>query len=577
MTMRTSRHPISPRQDRSLGSALRSCALLLWPLASAAALAQVVPNAGSALRDVAPQPPLTAPAAPAAAPLPPAAPAQPGRPAAQTAFTLRSVSFVGNTVFSSADLAALAADRIGQQVTFAELDQIRQRIADRYRGAGYPLAQAVLPVQDVTAGAVEFSIVEGRLGHVRLTVAPESPISAQRLDPFLAQLKSGQPIRQDDLERTLMLMSDLPGIVVQSALEQGEEPGTTDLIVDVGPSRRVNLLLDADNYGVRSTGEARIGATLRVNSPLGIGDNLDLRLIDTAANGLVYGRAGYELPLGGRGTRLGVAYGQLHYRLGKEFAGLDSSGSAEVLEVGVTHPFLRSRARNLVGRVGYEHKLLEDRVGAFRLDSEQSIDLAVLGLSYEGRDGVWRGGYTSAALTAYLGEVDLRSPDVLAVDQAPQGPDTNGSFAHLNYQLSRLQALSARTSAYLGLAGQWASKNLVSAEKIALGGPAAVRAYPPSEGVVDEGYVVNGELRFSVTNQVTVSGFYDAGWGRILEDPLPGQGTNSATVRGYGLGLYWSAPYGFALRGSAAWRDTGAPVTAPDRLPRVYLQLTKSF
>lgn len=573
--MRTNRRP---RRDPRFGRALRACALLVFPWPGVPAFAQVVPNAGSALRDVAPQPAPAAPAGPAVAPLPPAAkPAQPAPPADQAAFTLRSVSFVGNTVFSSTDLAALAAGYIGKAVTFADLERIRQRITDRYREAGYPLAQAVLPVQDVTAGAVEFSIVEGRLGQVRLTVSPESPIGADRLDPFLAELKTGQPIRQDELERTLMLMSDLPGIVVQSALEQGEEPGTTDLVVDVGPSRRFDLLLSADNYGIPSTGEQRIGATLRINSPLGIGDNLDLQVLDTTASGLVYGRAGYEMPLGGRGTRLGIAYGELHYRLGEPFSGLDSSGSAEVFEVGLTQPFIRSRTRNLVGRLGYQHKLLEDRIGAVGFSSEQSIDLGVLGLSYEGRDNLWHGGYNSAALTAYVGEVDLRSLQALALDQSPQGPKTNGSFTHINYQLSRLQAVMPRTSAYLAVAGQWADTNLVSAEKIALGGPYAVRAYPTSEGVVDEGYVATGELRFSVTNQVTVSGFYDAGWGHILADPLPAQGTNSVTLRGYGLGLYWSAPYGFALRGSAAWRDTGPSLTAPDRVPRVYLQLTKSF
>jgi hemolysin activation/secretion protein len=573
-----------PTAEHCFPCLLRSLAAIILPLASAAALAQVVPDAGSALRDVAPQGPPRPPAAPAVSPLP-SAPVAPAQPAAadQIAFTLRSVSFSGNTVFSSAELAAMAAEWIGRQVTFADLDRLCQQITERYREAGYPLAQAVLPVQDVTAGAVEISIVEGSLGRIRLNVAPEAPIDAQRIELFLAQLKTGKPIRQQELERTLMLISDLPGITVQSALEQGAEPGTTDLIVDVGAARRVDLVLDADNYGLYSTGQARIGATMRVNSPFRLGDNLDLRLIDSSANGLVFGRVGYELPVGGWGTRLGAAYGQLHYRLGKEFASLDSFGSAKVFELSVSQPLLRSRARNLVTRLGLQQKFLDDQIGSVgfnseqRIDSEQRIALAVLGIAYEGRDGVLGGGYSSAGLSAYLGNLDLRSPDLLVIDQAPGGPNTDGGFVHLNYQLSRLQAITRRVSAYLGLAGQWANKNLTSAEKIALGGPTAVRAYPPSEGVVDEGAVLNGELRFSVNEQVTVSGFYDAGWGRYLADPLPGQGDNTRTLRGYGLGLYWSALYGFALRGSAAWQDSGPSLTAPNRVPRVYLQLTKSF
>lgn len=575
--MRSDSKQKTPRQARWARGPLALGALVL-SLACAGASAQVIPDAGSVLRDVAPQQPTRPPAAPAVSPLP-AAPAVPARPAAadEAAFTLRSVSFSGNTVFSSVELAALAADSIGRQVGFNDLERIRQRITDRYREAGYPLAQAVLPVQDVTAGAVEFSIAEGRLGRIRLSVAPGAPIDAKRLEPFLARLEPGKPIRQRDLEGALMLISDLPGISVQSALEQGVEGGTVDLIVEVGPARRVDFAMDADNYGLYSTGEPRIGATLRINGPFALGDNLDLRVINSAANGLVFGRVGYELPVGGLGTRLGVAYGQLHYRLGKEFAALDSFGSAKVLEIGLTHPLLRSRARNLVGRLGYLDKRLDDQIGAAGFRSEQRIALGVLGLAYEGRDAVLGGGYSAAALSAYVGNLDLRNPELLAADQAPGGPHTDGGFVHLNYQLSRLQAITPRTSAFVGLAGQWASQNLASAEKIALGGPSAVRAYPVSEGVVDEGAVVNGELRFSATEKVTLSGFYDAGWGRFLKDPLPDQGVNTRTLRGYGLGLYWSAPYDFFLRGSVAWRDSGPALTAPDRTPRVYLQVTRTF
>jgi hemolysin activation/secretion protein len=575
--MRSDSKQKTPRQARWARRPLALGALAL-SLACAGASAQVIPDAGSVLRDVAPQQP-TRPPAPSVSPLPaaPPAPAEPGRPTDSTGFTLRSVSFVGNTVFSAQELSALAAEWIGRRVTFADLDEIAKRVTRRYRDAGYPLAQAVLPVQDVTSGAVEISVVEGRLGRVRLTVAPEAPIDAQRVQTFLAGLEPGRPLRQQELERVLMLLSDVPGLTVQSALEQGDEPGTTDLIVEVGAARRTDLVLDADNYGLFSTGQARIGATLRVNSPFRLGDNLDLRLIDSAANGLVFGRIGYELPVGGQGTRLGAAYGQLHYRLGQEFAGLDSFGSAKVFELNLSQPLLRSRARNVVGRLAYQEKFLDDEIGAVGFRSEQRIHLAIAGLAFEGRDGLFGGGYSSAGLSAYLGSLDLRTPEVFEADQSARGPHTDGGFMHLNYQLSRLQAITARTSAYLGLAGQWASTNLASAEKIALGGPAAVRAYPPSEGVVDEGAVLNGELRFSVTEQVTVSGFYDAGWGRFLVDPLPEQGTNTRTLRGYGLGLYWSAPYGFALRGSAAWQDTGPSLTAPNRVPRVYLQLTKSF
>ncbi|WP_318531834.1 ShlB/FhaC/HecB family hemolysin secretion/activation protein, partial [Pseudomonas huaxiensis] len=83
-------------------------------------------------------------------------------------------------------------------------------------------------------------------------------------------------VRSAELERSLLLLSDTPGVEVKSTLKPGASVGATDLLVDVTPGPLLSGSVDADNYGNRYTGEYRLGGTLNVNSPLGLGDRLTL-------------------------------------------------------------------------------------------------------------------------------------------------------------------------------------------------------------------------------------------------------------------------------------------------------------
>src|SRR3546814_6971666 len=91
----------------------------------------------------------------------------------------------------------------------------------------------------------------------------------------------------------MLLLSDLPGLRVQSAIEPGLEPGTTDLTVQIAPGDRVRASVELDNYGTREVGRERLGGTLRWASPTGHGDNLDLRAM-VSREGMWFGRLAYE-------------------------------------------------------------------------------------------------------------------------------------------------------------------------------------------------------------------------------------------------------------------------------------------
>src|SRR6185436_10362909 len=134
-------------------------------------------------------------------------------------------------------------------------------------------------------------VLEGRYG--KITLRNETNLSNSLANRLLEGLNSGDIIAIAPLERRLLLLSDLPGVIVRSTLVPGASVGTSDLLVDVTPGRRVTGSVEADNGGDRYTGANRVGATVNINNPLGQGDVLSLRVL-TSFDGLKYGRAYYE-------------------------------------------------------------------------------------------------------------------------------------------------------------------------------------------------------------------------------------------------------------------------------------------
>jgi len=504
-------------------------------------------------------------------------------PGMGAAFVLQRVEFKGTTVFTPEQLATLAADEVGREVGFADLQRIAARVTGYYRRNGYTLAQAVLPVQEITDGVVEISVLEGRIGKISVEVDPATPVSEERVRTMLGSLQEGQPLQGLRYERSMLLLSDMPGVRPQSILETGRQAGSNDLVVQVAPADRIRFNLELDNHGTREVGRWRLGGTLRWASPLGIGDNLDVRVLASdekllRGDGTVFGRVSYEAPVGVHGTRVGAGASRVSYSLGGDFEILDAVGIARIYDVGVMHPVIRQRAHNLFLRGFVDRKELTDELRAVPFETDKRVEGVGMSWAWERRDGFGGGGYWSSSGALYHGQLSLLDAGSRGLDDGPFGRDASGSFNKLTIQVARLQRLGERLSLFAALGGQAADRNLDSSEKLSLGGPRAVRAYPSSEVLVDEGSIGNFELRWTLNDQLTVLAFYDIATGKFNHRPGAFDLDNERTLRGPGLGLSYAADNGFTASMSLAWRDTRAALSdGGDRNPRLFVHMMKSF
>jgi hemolysin activation/secretion protein len=482
----------------------------------------------------------------------------------------------GQTLFSEQELIAATDFAPGSSLSLSQLRQIAARITRFYNSRGYFLAQAYLPPQDILNRTVTIAVVEGRYGSI--AVNNHAAFSNSLTRGAVGGLASGDIISSTPLEQRLLLLSDIPGVEVNSILTPGTALGTSDLVVNLKRSRLVTGIIEADNGGNRFTGAYRGGGTLYLNNPTGRGDLLSVRAL-VSASGLAYGRAAYQTMFGN--STVGVAYSHVDYALGREFEVLDADGTADVLSLFGSHPLVRSRNTNLNALASVDAKFFKDRVGVASTVTDRRAKVLNLGLSGNHRDHFGGGGSNVFWIGASLGDLDIKSPADLAVDRITAR--TNGSYAKLQGGVSRLQRVTDSISLYAAVRGQIAAKNLDSAEKMQLGGAYGVRAYPEGEAYGDEGYLATAEARLLLPRFLPVPGdlhlftFVDVGAVKFAKDPWV-SGSNVAHRSGVGAGLSWTSPNNYLVRATYAHKLGDQDVTSQkDRDGRFWFHIAKFF
>jgi hemolysin activation/secretion protein len=522
--------------------------------------------------------------------LPKAPAARPAMPASATLkVNVTGFRVSGNTVIKEDVLLAALSGSVGKTLDFEGLNEAATVVQRLYRERGYFLAVAFLPAQQIQNGVVEIAILEGSVGKVTLEMPPKARMRESLPRGILnAYIKPGSLITETGLERPLLLINDLAGVNVTSALGPSKDKiGAADVSAKlVQDPHLINGYFDFDNGGNRFTGENRIGVNVNFNDLAGYGDLFSVRgfASDERMN---FGRFAYVVPVGYWGTRIGISYTSFDYRLAKEFAPLGAHGEGEVSTVYALHPFLRTRNANFLIQAAYEVKNLEDYVDSVKSFEKRDIKAGKLGAIGDWRDGALGGGFNSYSLNYTGGKLILGPPgDVVKADQTlGSGLFTNGHFGKTNAEFKRLQRITGDLNLLLAYSGQYASKNLASAEKISLGGPNGVRAYPVGEATGDSGYLVSAELRYIVPKfkvlqgDVTVSAFYDMGNVQATQEALLTNHANMRGLAGYGLGLSLGKEGGFLVKTSFAWRaENEAPTSdGARRIPRVWAQAIKWF
>jgi hemolysin activation/secretion protein len=456
---------------------------------------------------------------------------------------VRRFTFEGNTVYGDDELRAVIADREGLELTLEEIYAAADRLTAFYLDHGYSVALVTVPAQRVTDGIVRLQVIEGRIGELHFEGNERYDRTVLRR--HLHAVESGTLVRFDRLERSLLLLNDLPGLVARSVLVPGDDPGTSDLRLRVEEtpwSGRVIL----DNHGPESVGQWRLSADAGFNNLSGAGDRLDLGATVSESNLLRQGRIGWSRPVGYDGGRLALNYSRADYDVGGEFTHLDISGRSEIARARYTHPHVRSRGRNLYWHVGASRtrgrSVMEGIPDPL---TDGRVDLLEAGLHFDAL-----GERTRHSASLQLGS-NLRRNATRGDGLTRDGgiPLRLGLSAGSERFLADGWSLSGRGELQLS------ADPLPDALQFGIGGPHSVRGFVASRQRGDQGVFTSAELRRYHRLEdgfVTLRGFVDAGHIN-RRHPLDGQDRNDALAAAgagvsvllrerYSLDMSWAKP-----------------------------------
>jgi hemolysin activation/secretion protein len=497
---------------------------------SAAALAQNVPAPSQVL------PPVIAPPTGGGRIALPQVPAGAAIPAQAKALRFQLTGFSVEGEFAELGSARVELEKplVGRRVAVSDIFEFADRLQQIYVRAGYPLARVVILPQEFEKSArIKLRVIDGFVERIDLeSLAPQV---RTRVAAVLAPLLRKPKLKQDDLERKLLIAGEAPGLVLNAVFATGKETGGSLLVLS-GRYRAVSVSVYGDNALPASLGTGQIVATASLNSLLGLGEQLTVsaaglpdanftspyptRRYLSATATVPLGIDGWMLEIGGTD---GLTTPRVNFDARTQ--GLLSQGQARLSYEVVK---LRNVELALNGRFNATDEELDTRL----FTPQIPLYLDRLRVVRAGFDGIWR--LRELGTTVSVGSNYSRGLNVLgarlAADADPLTPlsrqGADAVFQKLDGRVEISQSLPNDFAISVAAFGQTSfEKALLASEQFRIDGTRMLSGFASGALPGDSAWSVRGEfsrpISFPVGNGgVTLAPYVFAATGeRILFDP----------------------------------------------------------
>ena len=472
------------------------------------------------------------------------------------------VAVEGGFAELEAETAEAVAPIEGKRVSLSAIYAITDAIERAYALHGYGLVRVAIPPQKLEhGGKLRLVIVDGFIESVDLKGVPER--QRDLISRQTASLVDQRHVRLQEIERRLLLASDIPGLTLSSTLARGATPGGARLILEA-TQRPVTGSIGLDNDLPASLRDFEFTGSVAINSALGLGDQFYAtatasyelgKLTDGQSPIQVFG-GGFSVPIGEDGFKVNPEYTNTVTRPAPPAGTPATAGYFQRFDLRGTYPLLLTRAQEIrlqatlgwveehLTPVGFATDLYRDRYFVARLQAEDKWQTPM-------------GGRIDATLAVSKG-LGGRGADEAASTGIPLSQQgASPSFGKLAFNFNWTQPIASDFQGVLN--GQWQStfgKPVFVSEQIALDGPQAASGYPVGTFTVDEGATLRAEIGrpyslLGPTFQATLTPYlFSAGGRGWIDQPTAAQQANIDTAS-FGLGLRtsesWTGALGEAL------------------------------
>ncbi|MCV3471223.1 ShlB/FhaC/HecB family hemolysin secretion/activation protein, partial [Campylobacter sp. CNRCH_2015_0814] len=411
------------------------------------------------------------------------------------------------------DLQLLISEFSTKRFSLQDLQDISNIIAYYFQVNGYPAATAYVPQQEFE-DSVQINIALGTLG--KYIIKNKTTIKDYFFESKLNERIKGKIISTKLIEDSVYKVNEMYGVQTLAGLQAGENVGETDVVIEVVPDTKANVLLYADNYGIESAGDIRAGISMGFNSIFNMGDYYNFYLQSSNEKQINYG-ASYTFFLGNLKITPSISQGS--YSLGGDYKEVGFSGTSRNFGIDFSYPMWINTNSSLYLTSSIYHKILKDEPFSNIFEGysiEKHSNVGSMGL-----EGLFRG-FENNTLS-YSAKISIGKvyDDGNSLSSYTSKNGGFGWFRKLNASVNNYYSINEYITHTLNINYQKVLGNfeLDPSESSSLGGAYGVRAYDNGDGDGDNTIIANFGIRMNIPNtNFYFTPFYDIGYAWYEKD-----------------------------------------------------------
>jgi len=490
-------------------------------------------------------------------------------------FVLKQLFIQGTTIYDKKAFKHLYSNYLKKELTLKDIYEIAQSITNKYRNDGYILSKAIVPPQKINNGVVHLRIIEGYIDKIKI----QGPVRGPRklINQYKKKILKSRPLRALDLERYLLLIDDLPGVAAKSVLTPSEDKPSATTMTLILADKIFEGHIGTDNRGSKFNGPYEFSGGLTANSLLGDHSKTGLQgVVTSQTEELLFLNAFYDLPVNQEGTRLFFSGSVSESEPGSSLKKFEINGDSSAITLRLTHPFFRSRGKNLTGHLGFTGRNSTTKILG-SLDSEDRLRVMTMGFSYDFADKNKGVNLIRLNLSQGLNIFDATESGSSNLSRTEGRSD----FTKLTGSFMRMQSIAPSWNLLGAASWQYSFDKLLASEEFGVGGSQYGRAYDSSEITGDHGIAFKVELQkafrpaWDYLSDFQLYSFLD--YGSVWNKVQTSTGAKRQDLTSIGLGMRFNVTDSIS-----GYLEMNKPVSdnvaaEGNKDPRLFFSLSKRF
>src|SRR5580700_8280290 len=166
-------------------------------------------------------------------------------------FDIARLEVAGDTLLGASAVQAAVAGFAGTGRDFGYVERAMAALEAIYHKRGFGLVKVILPEQELNGGVVHLTVIETRIGKVR--VAGNTAHSEANIRRSLPAVAEGIIPNTDAISADLRIANENPSKKVNLELQSSSQPGVIDALEQVTDQRTWSVGGVVDNSGYESS------------------------------------------------------------------------------------------------------------------------------------------------------------------------------------------------------------------------------------------------------------------------------------------------------------------------------------